>query len=62
MTGGGANLFGLDQYIASELGIPVLLAKDASACAIQGVGQLTENIELLHRIGRSSFLREDEDE
>ena len=62
LTGGGANLFGLDQYIASELGIPVLLAKDASACAIQGVGQLTENIELLHRIGRSSFLREDEEE
>ncbi|MBQ8136769.1 MAG: rod shape-determining protein, partial [Clostridia bacterium] len=62
LTGGGANLLGLDQYIASELGIPVLLAKDASACAIQGVGQLTDSFEMLHRIGRSSFLREDEEE
>ena len=62
LCGGSANLLGLDQYIASELGIPVLLAKDAGTCAIQGVGQLVENIELLHRIGRSSFLRENEEE
>ena len=62
LTGGGANLFGLDQYIASELGIPVLLARDSESCTIRGVGQLTDNIELLHRIGRSSFLRDDEEE
>ena len=62
LTGGGANLFGLDQYIASELGIPVLLARNSESCTIRGVGELTDNIELLHRIGRSSFLRDDEEE
>ena len=62
LTGGGANLLGLDQYIASELGIPVLLAKEAASCTIQGIGQLTDNIEMISRIGRSSFLREDEEE
>lgn len=62
LTGGAAQLLGLDQYIASELGMPVRLAKDPTACAAQGVGQLTENIELLHRIGKSSFLREEGEE
>ncbi len=59
LTGGGAMLFGLDQYIASEMGIPVLLAKDPMSCAALGVGHLTENIEQLHRIGKSAFLRDE---
>jgi rod shape-determining protein MreB len=57
LTGGGALLFGMDQYIASELGIPVLLAKEPMDCAAMGIGYLAENIEILHRIGKSGFLR-----
>lgn len=62
LTGGGAQLFGLDQYIASELDIPVLLARDPMSCAAQGAGYLADNIELLHRISKSSFLREEGEE
>ena len=62
LTGGGAQLLGLDQYIASELNMPVLLARDPLNCAAQGVGHLADNFEQLHRIGRSSFLREDNEE
>ena len=62
LTGGGAQLFGLDQFIASELDIPVLLARDPMSCAALGAGHLADNIELLHRIGKSSFLREEGEE
>lgn len=62
LTGGASQLFGLDQYIASELDMPVLLARDPMGCAAMGVGHLADNIELLHRIGKSSFLREEGEE
>ncbi|MBO2517063.1 MAG: rod shape-determining protein [Clostridiales bacterium] len=62
LTGGGALLFGLDQYIASELDIPVRLAKDPALTAAQGVGQIAEHIEYLDRIGKSNFMREDLEE
>lgn len=62
LTGGGAQLFGLDQYIASELDMPVLMAREPMNCAVMGVGHLADNMEDLHKIGRSSFLREDGEE
>ena len=62
LTGGGAQLFGLDQFIASELEMPVLLARDPMNSAALGAGRLAENIEDLHRIGKSSFLREEGEE
>ncbi len=58
LTGGAAQLAGLDQYIASELEMPVLLARQPGACAAVGIGHLVDNMELLHRIVRSSFLQE----
>ena len=62
LTGGASQLFALDQYIASELDMPVLLARDPMSCAALGAGHLADNIELLHRIGKSSFLREEDEE
>ena len=62
LTGGGANLFGLDQFIASNVDIPVRLAKEASACAVMGIGQMVDNFDMLQRIGRASFLHEGEEE
>ena len=62
LTGGGSQLFALDQYIASELEMPVLLARDPMNSAALGAGRLAENIEDLHRIGKSSFLREEGEE
>ena len=53
LTGGGSQLFALDQYIATELGIPVLLAKEPMDCTVMGLGYLVENMQLLSSIGRA---------
>ena len=57
LTGGGSQLFGLDQYIATELGIPVLLAKEPTDCATLGLGYLVENLQLLQSIGKQGFMQ-----
>jgi rod shape-determining protein MreB and related proteins len=59
LTGGGSLLFGIDQFIATELDMPVLLAKEPMSCAAMGIGYLTDNMELLPRMGKSSYLREE---
>lgn len=59
LMGGGSQLYGVDRYLASELGLPTMLAKDPMLCAAVGVGHLAENSNLLPRIGRSSFMREE---
>lgn len=62
LTGGGALLFGLDEYIANELGIPVLLDKDPSLTAAQGIGKITEHPVMLNKISESSFQRDDSED
>lgn len=62
LTGGGALLFGLDEYIANELGIPVLLDKDPSLTAAQGVGKITEHPVMLKQISESNFRRDDSED
>ena len=62
LTGGGAQLFGLDQFIASELDMPVLLATQPMNSAALGVGYLAEHFELAQRVAHSSFLQEREDQ
>ena len=52
LTGGGSQLFGLDHLIATELGIPAMLAREPGDCTITGLGYLAENIQLLESIGR----------
>ncbi|MGN0971159.1 MAG: rod shape-determining protein, partial [Aristaeellaceae bacterium] len=56
LTGGGAQLFAMDQFIATELGIPVLIAKEPEDCMVMGLGYLVENIQLLNAIGRNGLL------
>ena len=58
ITGGGALLYGMDQMIASELGIPVLLAKEPMDCAALGLGNIIENFDLLQHLGRVIFLKQ----
>ena len=57
LTGGGSLLYGLDQMIASELGIPVLPAKEPMDCAALGLGNIIENYDLLQHLNRTSFLK-----
>ncbi|MEA4929312.1 MAG: rod shape-determining protein [Candidatus Limiplasma sp.] len=58
ITGGGSLLYGMDQLIASELGIPVLLAREPMDCAALGLGNIIENFDLLQHLGRTTFLKQ----
>lgn len=42
LTGGGAQLFGLDRYFAEQLGIPCYVAEDPVACVAIGCGKVLE--------------------
>lgn len=44
LTGGGAQLFAMDQFIATELGIPVQVAREPEDCTALGLGHLVENL------------------
>ncbi len=55
LTGGSAQLFAMDQFIATELGIPVLIAKEPEDCTIMGLGYLVENIQLLTGSNKRGF-------
>lgn len=57
LTGSAAQLTDLDRLIASELGIPVSLARDPGDCCALGAGYLAENYELLSGLGQGSDLR-----
>ncbi|WP_163539667.1 rod shape-determining protein [Gracilibacillus sp. YIM 98692] len=49
LTGGGAMLHGLDQLLAEELKVPVLLAEEPMNCVAKGTGIMLENIDKLER-------------
>lgn len=55
LTGGGAQLYALDQFIATELGIPVLIAKEPEDCTAMGLGYLVENMHLLTQMGKQGL-------
>ncbi len=52
LTGRVAQLYAMDQFIASELGIPVLIARDPGDCTALGLGYIVENMPLLQQQGR----------
>lgn len=54
LTGGAANLFALDQFIARQLGIPVSVARQSEDCTIIGMGHLLENPDLLTAVEKSA--------
>ena len=52
LTGGVAQLYAMDQFIANELGIPVLIAKEPADCTALGLGYIVENMPMLIQAGR----------
>ena len=52
LTGRVAQLYGMDQFIATELGIPVLIAKEPGDCTALGLGYIVENMAMLQEQGR----------
>lgn len=47
LTGGGALLHGIDQLLADELKVPVLIAESPMDCVANGTGIMLENIDRL---------------
>ena len=42
----------MDQFIATELGIPVMTAREPEDCTVMGLGYLVENMQLLSSMGK----------
>ena len=49
LTGGGALLNGLDQLMAEELKVPVLIAENPMDCVAVGTGIMLDNVDRLTR-------------
>ena len=49
LTGGGAQLRGLERHLAAALGIPVSVAGDPAGCVARGAGAALENLDVLRR-------------
>jgi rod shape-determining protein MreB len=49
LTGGGALLNGLDQLMAEELKVPVLIAENPMDCVAIGTGIMLDNVDRLNR-------------
>lgn len=47
LTGGGALLHGIDQLLAEELRVPVLIAENPMECVAIGTGIMLENLDRL---------------
>ena len=55
LSGGGAQLRGLDRYIAMHTGIPTTVAENPQTSVVRGTGLALENFEVLKR--NQSYLR-----
>lgn len=49
LTGGGALLHGIDQLLAEELKVPVLIVENPMGCVAVGTGIMLDNIDRLSR-------------
>lgn len=50
LTGGGANLAGLDQLIVDRVHMPVLVSSDPMTSVVRGTGKVLEDEKLLQRV------------
>lgn len=53
LTGGGALLHGIDQLLADELRVPVLIAENPMECVAVGTGIMLESLD---RLPKSKFM------
>lgn len=50
LTGGGANLSGLDQLLVERIHMPVVVSNDPLTSVVRGTGRVLEDPELLERV------------
>jgi len=55
LSGGGAQLRGIDRYISMHTGIPAVVADEPQTSVVRGTGLALENFEVLKR--NQSYLR-----
>ncbi len=53
LTGGGSSFRGLDQLLANETGLPVIIAEDPLTCVARGGGKA---LEMMDNMGLSDLL------
>jgi rod shape-determining protein MreB len=49
LTGGGALLHGLDQLLAEQLKVPVLIAEDPMHCVVKGTGMMLDYLDKMSK-------------
>ncbi|HEX6349167.1 MAG TPA: rod shape-determining protein [Candidatus Dormibacteraeota bacterium] len=49
LTGGGAQLRGMDRYLSMHTGIPAIVADQPQTCVVRGTGTALEQFEVLKR-------------
>lgn len=49
LTGGGAQLRGLVEYLSSYTGIPARVAREPEACVAMGTGMALDNLQVIRR-------------
>jgi rod shape-determining protein MreB len=49
LTGGGAQLRGIAEYLAGRAGIPVRVARDPQSCVAVGTGMALDNLQVIRR-------------
>lgn len=57
LTGGGALLHGLDQLLADELKVPVLVAEDPMMCVAKGTGMMLDYLDKVPSQRKKRFIR-----
>jgi len=55
LTGGGAQLRGLDRYLSMHTGIPAIVADEPQTIVVRATGLALETFEVLKR--NQSYLR-----
>jgi rod shape-determining protein MreB and related proteins len=50
LTGGGANLSGLDELIVERVHLPVVVSEDSLTSVVRGTGKVLENEDILQKV------------
>ncbi|MBQ3235641.1 MAG: rod shape-determining protein [Clostridia bacterium] len=50
LSGGGVNIYGIDEYVSNALGIQTKINNEAEIASIIGAGKLVESAELLDKL------------